>query len=35
MSMSGRIWRDCVNVKKDISIIGMNVKQVYNEWYYK
>ncbi len=33
MSMSGRNWRDCVNLAQDISMIDMNVKQVYSEWY--
>ncbi len=33
MSVSGRNWRDCINVAQDISIISMNVKQVYGEWY--
>ncbi len=33
MSMSGRNWCDCVNCAQDISMIGMNVQQVYSEWY--
>ncbi len=33
MSVSGRNWRDCINFAQDISIISMNVKQVYGEWY--
>ncbi len=33
MSVSGRNWNDCVNLSKAISMIGMNVKQVYSEWY--
>ncbi len=24
---------DCINVVQDISMISMNVKQVYGEWY--
>ncbi len=33
MSVSGRNWRDCINFVQDISMISMNVKQVYGEWY--
>ena len=33
MSVSGRNWRDCINFAQDISMIGMNVKQVYSKWY--
>ncbi len=33
MSVSGRNWRDCFNFAQDISMIIMNVKQVYCEWY--
>ncbi len=33
MSASGRNWRDYINFAQDISMIGMNVKQVYGEWY--
>ncbi len=33
MSVSERNWRDCINVAQDISMISMNVKQVYGEWY--
>ncbi len=33
MSVSGRNWRDCINFAQDISIISMNVKHVYGEWY--
>ncbi len=32
MSVSGRNWHDCINVAQDISMICMNVKQVYSEW---
>ncbi len=32
MSVSGRNWCDCVSLSKDISMIGMNVMQVYSEW---
>ncbi len=33
MSVSGRNWRDCINFAQDISMISMNVKQVYSEKY--
>ncbi len=33
MSVSGRNLRDCLHFAQDISMIGMNVKQVYSEWY--
>ncbi len=33
MSVSGRNWRDCINFAQDISMIGVNVKQMYSEWY--
>ncbi len=33
MSVSGRNWRDCINFAQDRSMICMNVKQVYSEWY--
>ncbi len=33
MYVSRRNWCDCAHLSKDISMIGMNVKQVYNEWY--
>ncbi len=33
MSVSGRNWCDCFNFARDISMISMNVKQVYGEWY--
>ncbi len=29
MSVSGRNWRDCINFALDISMISMNVKQMY------
>ncbi len=31
MSVSGRNWYDCIHFAKDISMIRMNVKQVYGE----
>ncbi len=31
--MSGRNWPDCINFAQDISMISMNVKQVYGECY--
>ncbi len=34
MSVSGRNWRDCITFAQDISMINMNVKLVYGEWYY-
>ncbi len=33
MSVSGRNWLDCFNFAQDITMISMNVKQVYGEWY--
>ncbi len=33
MSVSGRNWSECINFAQDISMISMNVKQVYSEWY--
>ncbi len=33
MSVSGRNWCDCIHFAQYISMIGMNVKQVYSEWY--
>ncbi len=33
MSVNGRNWRDCINFAQDISMISMNVKEVYGEWY--
>ncbi len=33
MSVSGRNWCDCINLSQDISMISMNLKQVYGEWY--
>ncbi len=33
MSVSGRNWRECIHFTPDISMIAMNVKQVYSEWY--
>ncbi len=31
MSVSGRNLRDCLHFAQDISMIGMNVNQVYSE----
>ncbi len=31
MSVRGRNWCDCINFAQDISMISMNVKQVYSE----
>ncbi len=31
--MSGKNWRDCINFAQDISMISMNAKDVYSEWY--
>ncbi len=33
MSVSGRNWRDCLNLSQDISMISMKGKQVYGERY--
>ncbi len=34
MSVSGRNWRDCVTIQNDVSMVDMNVKNVYKEeWY--
>ncbi len=33
MSVSARNWHDCINFALDISMISMNVKLVYSEWY--
>ncbi len=33
ISVSVRNWCDCINFAQDISMISMNVKQVYSEWY--
>ncbi len=33
MSVSRRNWHECFNFAQDISMISMNVKQVYGEWY--
>ncbi len=33
MSVSGNNWRDCFNFAQGISMISMNVKQVYGELY--
>ncbi len=33
MSVSGMNWHDCFNFAQDISMISMNVKQVYCDWY--
>ncbi len=33
MFVSGRNWCHCRTFAQDISMISMNVKQVYGEWY--
>ncbi len=34
MSVSGRNWRDCVTIQNEVSMVDMNVKNVYkDEWY--
>ncbi len=33
MSVSGKNLRDCITFTQGISMISMNVKQVYGEWY--
>ncbi len=34
MSVNGRNWRDCVTIQNEVSMIDMNVKNVYKEeWY--
>ncbi len=33
ISVSGRNLRDCINFAQYISMISMNVKQVWSEWY--
>ncbi len=34
MSISGRNWRDCVTIHNEVSMVDMNVKNVYKEeWY--
>lgn len=33
MFVSGRNWCDCVNLSQEISMIGMNVRHMYSEWY--
>ncbi len=33
MSVSGRNWHECINFAQHISMISMNLKQVYGEWY--
>ncbi len=32
MSVRGKNWCNCINFVQDISMISMNVKQVYSEW---
>ncbi len=32
MPVSGKNWHDCINLSQDLSMIGMNVKQMYNKW---
>ncbi len=31
MSVSGRKWRDCVTIQNEVSMVDMNVKNVYKE----
>ncbi len=34
MSLSGRNWHDCVTIQNEVSMVDMNVKNVYKEeWY--
>ncbi len=34
MSVIGRNWRDCVTIQNEVSMVDMNVKNVYKEeWY--
>ncbi len=34
MHESGRKWRDCVTIHNEVSMVDMNVKNVYKEeWY--
>ncbi len=34
MSVSWRNWRDCVTIQNEVSMVDMNVKNVYKEeWY--
>ncbi len=34
MSVSGRNWRDCVTIQNEVSMVDMNVTNVYKEeWY--
>ncbi len=33
-SVRGRNWRDCITIQNEVSIVDMNVKNVYKEeWY--
>ncbi len=35
MFVSGRNWRDCVTIQNELSMVDMNVTNVYKEeWYY-
>ncbi len=34
MSVNGRNWHDCVTIQNEVSMVDMNVKNVYKEeWY--
>ncbi len=34
MSVSGKKWRDCVKIQNEVSMVDINVKNVYKEeWY--
>ncbi len=34
MSVGGRNWRDCITIQNEVSMVDMNVKNVYKEeWY--
>ncbi len=34
MSVSGRNWHDCVTIHNEVSIVDVNVRNVYKEeWY--
>ncbi len=34
MSVSGRNWHDCVTIQNEVSMVEMNVKNIYKEeWY--
>ncbi len=31
MSVSGQSWRDCVTIQNEVSMVDMNVKNIYTE----